>query len=126
MVYHLAAVAVLGVHLAFILFVLLGAALALRWRWLPWLHLPAATWGVWVELGDRVCPLTWLENALLVQGGQAGYSGGCIEHHLVALIYPEGLTRGMQIGLAVLVLAVNAGLYGGLARRAWRRRRRAA
>jgi hypothetical protein len=58
MLYRLAADAVLVAHLGFIVFVLFGAVLALRWRWLPLLHLPAAGWGVFVEVSGRLCPLT--------------------------------------------------------------------
>ncbi len=71
---------VLVVHLAFIVFVVVGGVLALRWRWAPLLHLPAAGWGVFVELSGRVCPLTPLENALRHAAGSSGYSGGFIEH----------------------------------------------
>ena len=107
----IAADVVLVLHLGFIVFALLGAALALRWRWLPLVHLPAAAWGFFVEITGRVCPLTWLENRLRRGAGQAGYSESFIEHYLVALIYPSGLTREIQFVIAGVVLAVNAAIY---------------
>jgi hypothetical protein len=120
--YRALAEAVLVVHLLFVVFVVLGGLLVLRWPRLAWLHLPAALWGAYIELSGRICPLTPLENSLRMQGGAAGYSGGFIDHYITALIYPEGLTRSMQVLLGVLVTALNVVLYT-LARRRWRRSR---
>jgi hypothetical protein len=116
---RLAADAVLLLHLGFILFAVFGGLLALRWRWLPLVHLPAAGWGFFVELSGRACPLTHLENHLRVLAGQAGYAASFVEHYLLGLIYPEGLTRGVQFALAGAVLLVNAAIYAWLWRR-WR------
>lgn len=112
--------AVLVAHLAFILFVVLGGFLALRWSWAPALHLPAALWGVFIELTGGVCPLTPLENVLRKAAGAEGYSGGFIEHYLVSLIYPEELSRPLQQVLATALVAVNLGVYASV----WRRLRR--
>ena len=120
MIHRLAADAVLLLHLGFILFVLLGGLLALRWRWAPMLHLPAAAWGVYVELSGGLCPLTPLENRLRSAAGEAGYTGGFIEHYLLALIYPAGLTHEIQYVLVAIVVGVNGLAYAWV----WRRRRR--
>ncbi|AVR89384.1 DUF2784 domain-containing protein [Thauera aromatica] len=120
MAFRLAADSVLLLHLAFIAFVLAGGLLALRWRWAPLLHLPAAAWGVFIELSGRICPLTPLENLLRARAGEVGYAGGFVEHYLLALIYPEGITQGVQGVLAGIVLGVNAGVYAWV----WRRRSR--
>lgn len=114
MLYRLAADAVLLLHLAFILFALLGALLALRWRWMPVIHLPAAAWGFFVEFTGRVCPLTDWENHFRLLAGQAGYAESFIEHYLLAVIYPDGLTREIQFVLAGIVVIVNVVLYGWL------------
>ena len=111
MFYAIAAESVLVVHLAFIVFVMLGGWLAIRRRAWAVVHLPAAVWGAYVELSGRICPLTVWENALRVRAGQAGYRGSFVEHYLLAIIYPAGLTRATQFGLAALVIAVNAALY---------------
>lgn len=120
MLARVAAGSVLVVHLLFIVFVVGGACLAARWRWIPWLHIPAAVWGTWVELSGAICPLTAIENALLARAGEAGYHEGFVAHYLLATIYPAGLTRSAQFVLAVLVVAVNAALYLRLLRRARR------
>ena len=111
MLFRIAADAVLFLHLAFIVFALFGAVLAVRWRWLPLIHLPAAAWGFFIEISGRVCPLTWVENDLRLRAGQAGYRESFIEHYLLNVIYPSGLTREVQFALAGVVLAVNAAIY---------------
>lgn len=117
MLYHALADLVLVAHLAFIVFVVAGGLLALRWHWAPLVHLPAALWGVFIELSGGICPLTPLENYLLRAGGASGYSGGFIEHHLVPIIYPVGLSPSIQVLLAALVVFVNALVYSLI----WRR-----
>lgn len=114
MAYRLAADALVLLHLGFILFVLLGGLLVLKWRWLAWLHLPAAAWGAAVELFHLYCPLTPWENALRRAAGEQGYDGGFIEHYLIPLIYPSGLTPQMQLWLGGVVLLVNGLVYGTL------------
>ena len=122
MTFRLAADGVLLLHLAFILFALLGAAMAVRWRWIPLVHLPAAAWGFFVELTGRICPLTYLENTLRIQAGQSGYAESFIEHYLLDIVYPTGLTREVQFALAGAVVVVNIAIYGWL----WSRRRHGA
>jgi uncharacterized protein DUF2784 len=114
--YQLLADLVVGLHLLFVLFVVLGGLLVLRWSWLAYVHLPAAIWGVWIEFTGRICPLTPLENSLRARAGETGYSGGFIEHYLLPLLYPSALTRTMQLVLGALVIVVNLCIYGYLLR----------
>ncbi|UIF86072.1 DUF2784 domain-containing protein [Cupriavidus sp. UYPR2.512] len=109
------------VHGLFILFVVAGGLLVLRWPRVAWLHLPAAVWGVLIEWSGWICPLTPLENTLRQAAGQAGYSGGFVERYLLPLIYPAGLTPAVQLWLGLVVLVVNVAVYA-----LWWRRRRAA
>ncbi len=111
MLYHLAAATIAIVHLAFILFVIFGGFLVLRWPKLMWIHLPAAVWGVLIEWFSWYCPLTKWENYFLQQAGRAGYSGGFVAHYIMPVIYPAGLTRGHEIVIGVFVLVLNAGIY---------------
>ncbi|MFC6671575.1 DUF2784 domain-containing protein [Marinobacterium aestuariivivens] len=112
MLYSLAATAVLVLHLLFILFVLAGGLLLLWHRALVLLHLPAVVWAALLELNGWICPLTPLENRLRAAAGQGGYDGGFIEHYLLAVVYPQGLTPEIQQGLGILVLVVNVAVYG--------------
>lgn len=122
MIYRVLADLTLVLHALFIAFVGVGAFLVLRWPRVAWAHLPCAAWGAWIEVAGWVCPLTPLENGLRRAGGGAGYEGGFIEHYLVPIIYPAGLTRGIQLGLAVAVVVLNVAVYGWVIAR---RRRRA-
>jgi hypothetical protein len=113
-IFRLAADLALLTHLAFILFVLLGAMLAARWPWIAFVHPPAAAWGFFVEVTGRVCPLTYLENFLRAKAGESAYVDGFLDHYLVAIIYPAGLTRDVRYALAALVVGVNVGVYSWL------------
>lgn len=112
MLYGWLANLVLLAHLAFILFVCLGGLAVLRWPRLAWLHLPCVAWGVTVELMGWICPLTPWENHFRRLAGQAGYEGDFIQHYLLAAIYPNGLTRSVQIMLGLVLAAINLGIYG--------------
>lgn len=111
MFFRFAADGVLLLHLAFILFALFGGALAARWRWMPFVHLPTAAWALFVELTGRSCPLTYLENDFRTRAGQSGYAESFIEHYLLSVIYPAGLSREVQFVLAAIVLVVNIAIY---------------
>jgi hypothetical protein len=108
----LAADLVVLLHFAFILFVVLGGLVVFRWPRFMWLHMPAAAWGAFIEFSGRVCPLTPLENRLRIAAGETGYSGGFIEAYLIPVVYPDSLTRWVQISLGVGVVAINLVFYG--------------
>lgn len=111
MFFKVAANAVAIFHLAFITFVILGGLAVLKWPKLAWLHLPAAVWGVLIEFAGWYCPLTRWENHFLRRAGESGYSEGFVAHYIFAVIYPNGLTRGVEIFLGVVVLAINLAIY---------------
>jgi hypothetical protein len=108
---------ILIAHLGFIVFVVLGGLLTLRWRGAPFVHLPAVAWGVHVEWSGGICPLTPLENSLRQAAGGAGYSGGFIEHYLVPILYPSNLSPPVQLALAAFVILANVVVYLAV----WRR-----
>ena len=115
--YQAGADLVVVVHLLFISFVVGGVFLAWRWPRVVWVHVPAAIYGALVEFVGFICPLTLLENDLRRHAGELGYHGGFIDHYLVKVIYPPGLTREMQVGLGLLVLLVAVIGYRGFLRR---------
>ncbi|MDE2197321.1 MAG: DUF2784 domain-containing protein [Gammaproteobacteria bacterium] len=104
--------AVVLLHFAFVIFVIAGGLLLFRWKRLVWLHLPALAWGALTEFLHIVCPLTYLENWLRSLAGAAAYRGDFVEHYLLPVLYPANLTAHIQIGLGMLVLAVNGLVYG--------------
>ena len=115
--YRLLADAVVAFHGLFIVFVILGSFLAWRWRFVAVVHIPCALWGMLIEYRGWICPLTPLENSLRMRAGQAGYSGGFIEHYLVPAMYPSGLTPRIQAALGTAVLVINVFAYAVLIRR---------
>jgi len=102
------------IHLAFVAFVLCGGLLALRWRRLAWLHLPAAVWGAVVEFAGWICPLTPLEHWLRVQGGETVYNSDFITQYVLPALYPGNLTRELQFLFGTIVIALNTIVYGWL------------
>jgi hypothetical protein len=107
-------------HFAFVLFVILGGLLALRWRRVIWIHLPCAVWAALIEFAGWLCPLTPLENWLRRTAGGSGYTGGFIEHYVIPALYPVGLTRPIQMALGAAVVVINVALYSWIL---WRHRR---
>jgi len=126
MIFRLLADAVLVFHLAFVAFVVLGAALVALWPKLLLLHVAAVAWGVLVELSGLICPLTPLEVHLRQLGGEAGYSGGFIQHYVAGVLYPAGLTRTVQVWLGIAAAAFNVGVYSCIILRKRRSRRSSA
>lgn len=112
MSYRIAADAVLLVHLSFVVFVVLGGFLVLRYKRVAWIHLPAAAWGIGIEVAGGICPLTTIENWLRRSAGDGGYAGGFVEHYIVPMLYPATLSRATQFWLAGIALAINILIYG--------------
>ena len=114
MLYRIAADLVVLIHLAFIVFVMTGGFLVIKWHRVSLIHIPVVIWGVSIEFIGFICPLTPLENELRMAAGGTGFSGGFVEKYIVSLIYPDELTRGIQILLGFIVIAVNISIYGYL------------
>lgn len=111
MVFRVLADLTVVLHVAFVVFVVLGGVLVARWPRIAWVHLPATAWGAWVEFAGWVCPLTPLENALRTRGGGAAYTSSFVEHYVMPMLYPAFLSRELQYVLGALVLLVNALVY---------------
>ena len=122
LLYRLLADAVVALHFAFVGFALLGGLLVLRWRWIAWVHLPSAAWAVVIALAGWVCPLTPLENRFRRAAGHAGYDGGFVEHYVIPVLYPDGLTHTVQVALGLFALVLNVGVYAWVIHK-WRTRR---
>src|SRR5579872_2461657 len=120
MTYRLLADALVLAHLAFLVFAVFGGLLVLRWPKATWLHLPVVAWAAYVEISRHYCPLTHWENWLREQGGLVAYPGGFIDHYILPVIYPPGLTPGTQLFLGILLVTCYAVIYG----LAWKLHRR--
>jgi len=116
MLYRVLADVVVGIHLLFIVFVVIGGVLAFRWPRIAWVHVPAFLWGAVITIFGGICPLTYLENDLRKKGAEAGYSGGFFETYILPVLYPElfftgGFPRSSFISIGVFVLALNVVIY---------------
>jgi len=114
MPYGIFADTVVLIHLSFVIFAVLGAVLIIWQRWIIWLHLPAVLWAIWIECTGGICPLTPLENWFRIKGGQGGYKGDFVATYLLPVLYPAGLTRNVQIILAIMVIVINVAVYGSI------------
>lgn len=111
LIYSILADIVIFVHFLFIIFVVLGGLLVVKWSWIKFIHIPAAIWGALIEIQSWVCPLTPLEVRFKMKAGESIYEGGFIEHYIMPIIYPPGINRKMQIILATVVIVINLGIY---------------
>ena len=109
------------IHFSFVLFVVAGGLLVLRWPRLAFAHVPAALWGAWIEFSGGICPLTPWEKSLRARAGEAAYAGDFVEHYILPILYPSGLTRNAQLMLGGVVVAVNLAIYAVVVRRERRR-----
>jgi len=112
--YELFANLTLILHLIFILFVIFGGLLFFVFSKIIYIHLPALLWGIYIELTNSVCPLTYLENWFLYKGDLSTYSNDFINNYLLPIIYPEGLTAEIQIYLGISLIVVNILIYGSI------------
>src|SRR5262249_29945835 len=122
MIYRALADIVVLIHGAFVLFVVFGAVLVIAWPRVAWIHTPCAVWGVLIEFAGWICPLTPLENALRHRAGEAGYTGGFVEHYVLHALYPDAFTRQIQWALGGFVAIVNIAAYAYILARLRRRR----
>lgn len=118
----LATLVVVG-HALFVVFVLFGGVLVLRWPRVAWVHIPCAVWGMLVEYANWICPLTPIEDSLRQRAAEGGYSGGFLQHYVLKILYPNGLTRDVQIVLGTIVLVLTCAVYAVAIAR-WRQTRK--
>ena len=102
---------ILLLHFSFILFVIFGALLILRFKKIIYFHLPAVAWGAYIELSHSICPLTHLENYFLKKAGKDQYSVDFIENYIFKIIYPPALNYEIQTYLGVILIFVNLVIY---------------
>jgi hypothetical protein len=115
---RLAADAVVALHLAFVVFAAIGGVLAWRRLAYAWFHLPALAWAAYVEFSGTICPLTPLENRLRARAGEAGYAGSFVEHYVMPVLYPVGLTPDAQKWIGAALVALNVAIYAAALARA--------
>ena len=116
--YRFLANLVLAVHLAVVLFVVVGLVLVVvgnlrRWHWVNHLwfrlaHLGAIAGVVLESWFGLTCPLTTLEMWLRVKANAVAYGGGFVEHWLQRLLYYEAPSWVFVLGYSLFGLLVLA------------------
>ena len=99
------AAVILAFHLAWILWVILGALVTRGRPLLSAIHIASLLWGVIVEASPLPCPLTSAEQHF------RSYEGGFLAHYLDRIVYPDlpgWILTVAGIGVCVLNLAVYA------------------
>ena len=110
--YELFANLTLITHFIFILFVIFGGLFFFIFSKIIYIHLPVLFWGIYIELTNSICPLTYLENWFLYQGGLTTYSDDFINNYLILIIYPEELNTNIQVYLGITLIVTNILIYG--------------
>ena len=110
-IFEIFATLILLLHFSFILFVIFGALLILRFKKIIYFHIPAVAWGAYNELSHSICPLTHLENYFLKKAGKDQYSVDFIENYIFKIIYPPALNYEIQTYLGVILIFVNLVIY---------------
>jgi hypothetical protein len=110
MIYNIAADIVVAFHFIWILFLIGGAAIGRKVRWVMWTHLAALGYSVLLQTFSWICPLTYLEAWLRRQGGRESYAGSFIGHYLEKLIYLD-VSRGWIFLFTVVVIGATSVVY---------------
>ena len=110
-IFEILATLTLLLHFSFILFVIFGALLILRFKKIIYFHIPAVAWGAYIEFSHSICPLTHLENYFLKKAGKDQYSIDFIENYVFKIIYPPALNYEIQTYLGVILIFVNLVIY---------------
>lgn len=111
LIWRLLARASAAVHIAYVLFVVLGSLLVLRRPGLIWIHLLAVAWAVATLSFDLGCALTPLEKTFWRRGGREPYPEGFLQHHVLRYRFPPEKSRQYHLALGAGVLLLNAAVY---------------
>jgi len=98
-------------HFGFVLYVIFGGFLLFKWPKSIWVHIPAVIWGSVVEIFNITCPLTILENLFRYKAGTGTYEADFIGEYILPILYPDGLTREIQLILGIAVIIGNSLIY---------------
>jgi Protein of Unknown function (DUF2784) len=110
-VYRILGDAVITLHFLWILFILFGLFIGIKYRRLIWVHLGGLVFTLILNIGGWFCPLTYLENHLYsLYIPQLTYAGSFIGQYLQKLIYLDVDEVYLRIA-AVIWVAINLGGY---------------
>jgi Protein of Unknown function (DUF2784) len=110
-VYRLLAVAVLTVHLVWIMWVIFGWVVTRNRPILRWLHILSLIYSLLIENLPWPCPLTVAETRFEELAGIQPYHEPFLVHYLEALIYPD-ISQSLLTWCASVVCVAILGIYG--------------
>lgn len=113
--YRTLADAAVVLHFGFLVFLVVGGVVALRWRRVVWLHVVSVVWSLGILTVGQRCPLTTVEEWANGKAGGVPYDGGFIDRYVEGVVYPGSLTGLVRALVAVVVLGSWVAL--------WRQRR---
>ncbi len=111
MINRLLARLMVTLHAAYVLFVVFGSGLVLRWPSLLWVHLAAVAWAFATLTFDLGCPLTPWEKNFWRRGGVEPYPEGFLQHHVLRNHFTAERSRLTHIMLGVLAVVLNVAVY---------------
>ena len=111
MTWRIAARAVAAVHIAYVIFVLLGSLLVLAQPKLMWVHLAAVAWAGLTLIFDFGCPLTPWEKRFWKLGGVEPYPEGFLQHHVLRTRFAPSKERRNHALLGAAAILLNAAVY---------------
>ncbi len=109
-VYRLLAVAVLFVHLAWIMWVIFGWVVTRNRPILRWFHILSLIYSLLIENLPWPCPLTVAETRFEELAGIQPYHEPFLVHYLGALIYPD-ISQSLLTWCASAVCVAILGVY---------------
>ena len=111
MSYRVLARGIVALHVAYVIFAVLGGLLVLRWPSLLIVHVLAVLWALATLLLDFGCWLTQWEKALWRRGGVEPYPEGFLQHHVLHSNFTAERSRLYHAMLGAAVLALNVAVY---------------
>jgi len=111
MFYKLAADSVVLIHFLWIVFLIFGAFIGIRYRIVKILHIAALGFALILQIFGWYCPLTYLEIWLRQRHDPLlTYSASFIIHYVEKLIYID-LSPGVIFVLTVILVSTSAYIY---------------
>ncbi len=98
-------------HIAYVVFVVLGALLVVVWPSLMWVHLTAVVWAFATMVFDLGCPLTPWEKRAWIRGGRVPYEEGFLQHHILRTRFNPDKARRNHSLLGLFVVVLNLVVY---------------
>lgn len=96
---------VVGIHYAYMAYLIVGGFIAWRWPKTIAVHAVAVVWAILIVTTKVPCPLTALQNQFRERAGEHPLSGSFINIYIRGTFYPAGQQTLAQAATAAVVMA---------------------